>query len=123
MRCPRVQVSAGVRFGPRQVNDRPGADFAASVSSGGSVTVTVDCTDPPGPRIARRRLAVERQVQDFPDRLAGVLGGREPLPLARTQEQRLPVRSESDDRAELSALPPAGSCHISLKPVPGPVPS
>ena len=108
MRCPRVQVSAGVRFGPGQVNDRPGADFAASVSSGGIGDGDRRRADPAGPRIAGRRRAVERQVEDLADRLAGALGGREALPLARAQEQRLPVRSEGDDRAELPALAAGG---------------
>ena len=43
MRWPSVHVSAGVRFGPGHVTRRPDVCFAASVSSGGSVTTTVTC--------------------------------------------------------------------------------
>jgi hypothetical protein len=57
----------------------------------------------PGPRISRRRLSVERQVQDLAEGLAHVLRGREALPLARTQEQRFAIRSERDDSSELPA--------------------
>src|SRR5437764_513695 len=61
-------------------------------------------TNAPGPRIARRRLAVERQVQDLAEWRARILRRREALPLARRQEQRLPVAREQDDGAELTAL-------------------
>ena len=56
------------------------------------------------PRIARRRLAVEGQVEDLAERLARVLRRGEALALARAQEQRLAVRREGDRRAILAAL-------------------
>ena len=105
MRCPLLHVSDGVRFGPGQRN-------SASLGVLCRLGILGRVGDrhrralrfvPPSD--CRRRLSVERQVQDLAERLAWILRRREALALAAAQEQRLAVRREGDDRSELPALP------------------
>src|SRR6476660_559804 len=103
-------MTAAPSFGRSQVCTRP-AELASMRTLGcfgvaGRISDAHSCSAiPAGHRVVRRRLPIERQVQDLADGLARTLRGREPLALAGAQEQRLAVRREGDDRAELSALP------------------
>ena len=54
-------------------------------------------------RVAGRGLSVERQVQDLAEGLVRVLRRRETLPFATTEEQRIAVRSEGNNGAELAS--------------------
>ena len=112
-----LQVSAGVRFGPGQATRRPAALFAASVSSGGSVIVDRRSARPARHRIARRGLAVERQVQDLAERLARVLRRREALPLAASSGTATCRRARRRCVApNWPPSPPAGSRQMTCSP-------
>ena len=97
-------------LGRREVRPGPGEpparrDLGRLGVLGGSVTVTVAAPARPAHRIARRRLAVERQVEDLAERLA-----RRPAPgvnRCRSPELRnsdCPSGAKAIDRAELAAL-------------------
>ena len=57
-----------------------------------------------GHRIARGRLAIERQAQDLAEWLVGILGWRHALPVADGEEEIFAIRRKGDRCAELSAL-------------------
>ena len=80
-----------------------GAVLASSVSRGGLMSGTLGGAGFSGHRIARRRLAVERQPQDLAKRLIGILRGRHALAIAARQEEVAAVRRKCDCRADLSA--------------------
>ena len=99
-----LQVSAGVRFGPGQVT-------CAARRILGRLGVLGRVGDGDGrraglarPWIARRGLAVERQVEDLAERLARVLRGVKRCRSPELRNSDLPSGAKAIDRPELAAL-------------------